>query len=147
MVMCRELAPQKGWCCYTFWFHDVIILSYLLKYISYPHKLGILLKLNYYATCLSSGISVDYKEVEIQRFEEYRLGVVPEAVPPVQTLWQIAVLRANFAKTLIFLPKLVSTQIWYQMIAYIYTGWPRNNGTVDFQDFALINSYFLRLVG
>ena len=31
-----------------------------------------------------------------------------------------------------------------------YTGWPRNNGTVDtvdFQDFALINSYFLRLVG
>ena len=22
-----------------------------------------------------------------------------------------------------------------------YTGWPKNNGTVDFQDFALINSY------
>ena len=31
-----------------------------------------------------------------------------------------------------------------------YTGWPRNNGTVntvDFQDFALINSYFLHFVG
>ena len=41
-VMRRELAPQKGWCCYTFGFHDVIILSYLLKYISYPHILGII---------------------------------------------------------------------------------------------------------
>ena len=31
-----------------------------------------------------------------------------------------------------------------------YTGWPRMNGTVDtvdFQDFALINSYFLHFVG
>ena len=31
-----------------------------------------------------------------------------------------------------------------------YTGWPRKNGTVDtvdFQDFALINSYFLHFVG
>ena len=31
-----------------------------------------------------------------------------------------------------------------------YTGWPRNNGTVDtadFQNFALINSYFLHFVG
>ena len=47
-------------------------------------------------------------------------AVPPEAVPPVQTLWQIAVLSANFAQTLIFLPKLVvSTQIWYQMKAYI----------------------------
>ena len=30
------------------------------------------------------------------------------------------------------------------------TGWPRKNGTVDtvdFQDFALINSYFLHFVG
>ena len=33
---------------------------------------------------------------------------------------------------------------------YIYTGWPRKNGTVDtvdFQDFALINSYCLHFVG
>ena len=33
---------------------------------------------------------------------------------------------------------------------YFYTGWPRKNGTVDtvdFQDFALINSYFLHFVG
>ena len=63
--------------------------------------------------------------MEIQRLEECRLGVVPEAAPPeaappVQTLWQIAVLSANFAKTLIFLPKLVVfTQTWYQMKAYI----------------------------
>ena len=63
--------------------------------------------------------------MEIQRLEECRLGVVPEAAPPeaappVQTLWQIAVLCAHFAKTLIFLPKLdVSTQVWYQMKAYI----------------------------
>ena len=33
--------PPKGWCCYTFWFHDVISLSYLLKYISY-HCIGII---------------------------------------------------------------------------------------------------------
>ena len=45
--------------------------------------------------------------MEIQHLEEYRLGVVPEAVPPVQALWQIAILSANFAKTLIFLPKLI----------------------------------------
>ena len=63
--------------------------------------------------------------MEIQRLEECRLGVVPEAAPteaapPVQTLWQITVLCAHFAKTLIFLPKLdVSTQVWYQMKAYI----------------------------
>ena len=50
--MRRELAPQKGWCCYTFWSFLVIILSYLLKYMSYTHILGIILKLNYYATCL-----------------------------------------------------------------------------------------------
>ena len=50
MVMRRELAPQKGWCCYTFCFHDVIILLYLLKYISYPHIIGIILKVIYYAT-------------------------------------------------------------------------------------------------
>ena len=62
--------------------------------------------------------------MEIQRLEECRLGVVPEAAPteaapPVQTLWQIAVLSAHFAKTLIFLPKLVVfTQIWYHMKAY-----------------------------
>ena len=43
----------------------------------------------------------------------------PEAAPPVQTLWQIAILSAHFAKTLMFWPKLVvSTQIWYQMKAY-----------------------------
>ena len=58
--------------------------------------------------------------MEIQRLEECRIGVVPEALPPVQTLWQIAVLSANFTKTLIFLPKLVVfTQTWYQMKAYI----------------------------
>ena len=57
--------------------------------------------------------------MKIQRLEDCRLGVVPEAAPPVQTLWQIAVLSAHFAKTLIFLPKLVvSTQIWYHMKAY-----------------------------
>ena len=31
-----------------------------------------------------------------------------------------------------------------------YTEWPRKNGTVgtvDFQDFAIINSYFLHFVG
>ena len=50
LVMRCELAPQKGWCCYTFCFHDVIILLYLLKYISYPHILGIILKVIYYAT-------------------------------------------------------------------------------------------------
>ena len=44
-------------------------------------------------------------KVEIHRLEECRLGVVPEAVPPVQTLQQNAVLRANFAKTLIFFAK------------------------------------------
>ena len=39
-----------------------------------------------------------YTEVEIQRLEGYRLGVVPEAVPPVQTLWQIAILGAILQK-------------------------------------------------
>ena len=39
-----------------------------------------------------------------------------EAAPPVQTLWQIAVLCAHFAKTLIFLPKLdVTAQVWCQI--------------------------------
>ena len=58
--------------------------------------------------------------MEIQRLAECRLPAPPEAAPPVQTLWQIAVLSANFAKTLIFLPKLVVfTQTWYQMKAYI----------------------------
>ena len=123
MVMRRVLAHQKGWCCYTFWSFWVIFVSYLLKYISYPHILGIILKLNYYATCLQSGISVGYTELEIQCLEECRLGVVPEAAPPeaappVQSLWQIAVLSADFAKTLIFLPKLVvSAHIWYQIKA------------------------------
>ena len=83
-----------------------------MKYISHPHILGIILK---------SGISEGYTEVELQRLKECRLGVVvPEAAPPVQTLWEIGVLCANFAKTLIFLPKLVgSTQMWYQMKAYM----------------------------
>ena len=46
--------------------------------------------------------------------------MVPEAAPPVQTLWQIAIFSANFAKTLIFLPNLVVwVQIWYQMKAYM----------------------------
>ena len=33
---------------------------------------------------------------------------------------------------------------------YAYTGWPTKNGTVDtvdFQEFALINSYFFPLAG
>ena len=37
-----------------------------------------------------------------------------------------------------------------QNVITSYTGWPRKNGTVDtvdFQEFALINSYFLHFVG
>ena len=56
--------------------------------------------------------------MEIQCLEECRLGALPEVAPPVQTLWEIAVLSAKFAKTFIFLPKLVvSTQILHQMKA------------------------------
>ena len=38
--------------------------------------------------------------MEIQRLEDCRLGVVPEAAPPVQTLWQIAALCAHFCKNI-----------------------------------------------
>ena len=36
---------------------------------------------------------------------------------------------------------------FFNRLAHHYTGWLNKNGTVDFQDFALINSYFFQLAG
>ena len=58
----------------------------------------------------------------------------------------------NMELMLLFLSPLLLTDLLYFAgnVRSVNTGWPRKNGTVDtvdFQDFALINSYFLHFVG
>ncbi len=83
MVTRFELASQKGWFCYIFGYHAVVIYLFLKNYKIYPFIFGIIIKLYEYAICLQSFIDVAYTVVKIQLFEGGRPVVVQEAAPPV----------------------------------------------------------------
>ena len=121
--MCHEVAHQKGWCCYIFWFLHLVILEYFQNQGDYSNKFGIILKLNSYANNTENFMAVGFIEHELRIFKEKALGVVPEAVPPeavppVQSQWGFSIFCAIWGKTLISLSKLhLQLQIWYQIKA------------------------------
>ena len=63
-------------------------------------------------------MTVGSTELELHLLKDRALGVVPEAVQPVQSQWGFSIFCAIWGKTLIFLSKLdLQPQIWYQIKA------------------------------
>ena len=63
-------------------------------------------------------MDVGFIELELRILKDKALGVVPEAVPPVQSQWGFSIFCAIWGKTLISLSKLhLQLQIWYQIKA------------------------------